>query len=143
MRKTICVALVVALLSLLLTGCTEEITLTTMSGKTYAVDSAHRVDEYANRVPQSGWTFLLVSIRGTENDLDNMQATFYGPESKAAVTDGATTAECQLVVYAAGTADTVDAILLFEVPMDFSDTFQLYGPAFQSVSLNVEKSSRK
>lgn len=135
-------AFLLVMLTFVLSSCTEEVTLTTMAGKEYEVVSAKMATEYANRIPEAGWTFLLIGIEGAETDLDNMQASFYGPESKAAVTDEVTTAECQLIVYAQGTSGEIEAILLFEVPQDFSDTFQLYGPAFQSVSLNVEKSSR-
>lgn len=143
MIKPIRILLLAASLVFLLTGCAEEILLTTMSGKEYEVTGAQLVDEYANRIPESGWSFLLVSIRGQESDLDNIQATFYGPESRAAVTDGATTAECQLIVYAPAKSGELDAILLFEVPETFSEDFQLYGPAFQSVDLNVEKNRRR
>lgn len=115
--------------------------VTAMSGQSYEVVSCTFADEYANRVPEDDWQFLLVCLRGTEDDLDNIQATFFGPESKAAVSDGTTHAECQLVVYAAGTGGKADAILLFAVPKDFSVDFELYGPAFESVALSAERAS--
>lgn len=125
----------------IVSACSNEIAVQAMSGQTYDVVGCQVTDEYANRLPEAGWEFLLVTIRGTEDDLDNIQATFFGPESKAAVSDGTTTAECQLVVYTAGNGGnrSADAILLFAVPQDFGEDFEMYGPAFQSVALNIER----
>lgn len=139
-RKCLCCLLLVAALAVT-SGCAQDIMVTTMSGQSYEVVSCTFADEYANRIPEDGWEFLLVCLRGTEEDLDNIQATFYGPESKAAVSDGTTHAECQLVVYAAGTGGKADAILLFAVPKSFSTDFELYGPAFESVALSAERTS--
>lgn len=140
MRKRLCCLLLIAALAAA-SGCTPDVVVTAMSGQSYKVVSCTYAEEYANRVPEEGWEFLLVCLRGTEDDLDNIQAIFFGPESKAAVSDGTTHAECQLVVYAAGTGGQADAILLFAVPRDFSSEFQLYGPAFESVTLTAERKS--
>ena len=139
-RKALSCLLLITFLTAV-SGCTQDVMVTAMSGQSYEVVSCTFAEEYANRVPEAGWEFLLVCLRGTEEDLDNIQATFYGPESTAAVSDGTTHAECQLVVYAAGTGGTADAILLFAVPKDFSTDFELYGPAFESVALSAERKS--
>lgn len=140
MKRFCCVLLIAAVLTAV-SACANEIDVQTMSGQTYEVVGCHLTDEYADRMPEPGWQFLLVTIRGTEDDLDNIQATFFGSDSKAAVSDGTTTAECQLVVYAAGNGGngSADAILLFAVPEDFGEDFEMYGPAFQSVALNIER----
>lgn len=138
MRRSFCFLLII-LAAAAAAGCAPDITVTAMSGQSYQIVSCTFASEYADRVPEEGWEFLLISLRGTEDDLDNIQATFYGPESKAAVSDGKTHAECQLVVYAAGANGIADAVLLFAVPKTFATDFELYGPAFESVALSAQR----
>lgn len=141
MKNRCLCCLLLVLTAAVCVGCAPDVMVNTMSGQSYEVKSCTFADEYANRVPEEGWEFLLVCLQGTEDDLDNIQATFFGPESKAAVSDGTTHAECQLVVYAAGTGGRADAILLFAVPKTFSTDFELYGPAFESTALSAERTA--
>lgn len=129
-------ALLTMLLAVLMGGCAKHIPLTTMNGGNYEVVSVATEATYAGRTAQEGSEFLLVSVQGAENELDNMEDAFYG-ESKATVTDGTSTATCQLVVYAPQSNGSIDAILVFEVPTAFGPDFTLQGDAFESVALTI------
>lgn len=129
-------AVLTVLLVVLTGGCTKKIPLTTMNGGNYEVVSVATEATYAERTAQPGNELLLVSVRGEEDELDDMEAAFFG-ESKAQVTDGPTTATCQLVVYAPQKSGGIDAILVFEVPESFGPDFTLQGDAFQAVALEA------
>lgn len=140
MRIHIVAALFLAFLCTLgLSGCSTEIPLITTDGDSYEVRSAVVTDQYAGRVPSEGTQFLLISIQGSDSELDKMQSTFYGKDQKAMVSDGVTTAECTLIVYAPQPGDKLDVVLLFQVPLTFAEDFSLYGDSFESVALNIER----
>lgn len=126
---------------LALSGCAEEVPITTVHGGTYNVVHVSTAEEYAERTAQPGDKLLLVTIQGTENELDDMQDVFFNsaPDGRAMVTDGTMNSESVLVVYVPEKGDTVNAVLVFEVPATFLDTFTLYGTSFEAVALNVEK----
>lgn len=140
-RKALSAAAVCLLAVAALFGCSKEIPISTIRGGTYNVVHVTTAQQYADRTAAAGNKLLLVSIEGTENELDDMQAIFFGsqPGGRAMVTDGTMNSECILVVYAPAKSDTVNAVLVFEVPETFLDTFTLYGESFDGVALNVEK----
>lgn len=140
MSKRIVAALcILGTLVLALAGCASTIPLTTINGDSYEVLSAVVADEYAGRVPSEGTEFLLITIQGTDGELSDMESVFYGADQKAKVTDGTTTADCTLIVYAPRGGDKLDAVLLFQVPTTFAADFSLFGDGFESVPLNIEK----
>lgn len=140
MGKRIVVALcLLCALVFAASGCATGVPLQAADGTTYEVTSCVVAGEYAGRVPSEGTEFLLITIQGMDSQLDSMEALFYGSGQKAQVTDGATTAECTLIVYAPRSSDKLDVVLLFQVPTSFAADFSLYGDGFDSVALSIDK----
>lgn len=138
-KHNITTLFLVCILIFALTGCTAEVPLTTADGTTYEVTSVSVADQYAERVPSDGTEFLLVTVQGTDSELDNMQNVFFGSSGRAQVSDGTTTVSCSLIVYAPRGGDKLDVILMFQIPTSFADDFSMYGDSFEPVSLSVER----
>lgn len=138
-KHTLFILVCALVLVLALSGCTSEIPLTTADGTTYGVTAVTIADEYAERVPSEGTKFLLITIQGTDSQLDDMQSIFFSTDSKAQVSDGASESVCSLIVYAPRSADKLDVVLMFQVPDSFADSFTLSGSGFEPVALSVDK----
>ena len=138
-RLTVIILTLLCGLAAMLSGCDATIPLTTRDGTTYDVTSVGFSNEYAGRVPSDGTMFLLVTVQGEDSELDTMQNLFFGSTGKAQVSDGTTTQQCTLVVYAPRSGGKLDMVLLFQVPTAFSHEFSMSGEGFESVSLTVEE----
>ncbi|MBC5647662.1 hypothetical protein [Christensenella tenuis] len=137
MKKLISIICTLLVLTLILCACSPAVTFQT-SGAGYEVVAVETGEQALSRTAESGNTLLTILLKTSDSNLDDAQNSFMPVDGEPCyVTDGGEQYPCATLAFESNGSD-VQAVLLFEVPSDWSSggkEFSLGGGAFSPVAL--------
>lgn len=132
------ICILIAFCAIIFCACGALATVKTQ-GDTYDVTDVKFAGSIDGRQPESGMSFLLVTLKGDNADMEDMEKSFFNYErSPSRVSDGSFSALAKSAAYTQD-KNGVSVTLVFEVPPTFKEEFTFTGDTFGIVTLKGKK----